>query len=152
MASVNKAIILGTVVRDPENRAQSGGNAIAGLTVVTNEKWTNKAGEKQEDSEFHRVTFFGRTAEVAIQYLTKGSQVYIEGKIKTRKYTDSAGIEKYSTDIIGHMLQMIGSKRTEAESAPVPTPTTQPNNPSGGTATQNAGGDDFLDDLNSIPF
>ena len=138
MASVNKAIILGTVVRDPENRATSGGNAIAGVTVVTNEKWTNKAGEKQEDAEFHRVTFFGRTAEVAIQYLTKGSQLYIEGKVKTRKYTDSAGIEKYSTDIIGHTLQMIGSKRTEAESN-VPTPTTAP-------------GDGFHDDLSSIPF
>ena len=118
MSNLNKAIIVGTVVRDPENRAQSGGNAIAGLTVVTNEKWTDKQGEKHEDSEFHRVTFFGRTAEVAIQYLTKGSQVYIEGKIKTRKYTDGAGIEKYSTDIIGHTMQMIGSKKTESQPEP----------------------------------
>lgn len=119
MASVNKAIILGTVVRDPEARTQSGGNAIAGLTVATNEKWTNKAGEKQEDAEFHRVTFFGRTAEVALQYLTKGSQVYIEGKIKTRKY-DKDGTTMYSTDIIGHTLQMVGSKGTNTDNSQQP--------------------------------
>ena len=110
MASVNRAIILGNLTRDPEFRTFASGDGVANMSIATNEKWKDKqTGELKESTEFHRVVCLGRLAEIADQYLRKGSQVYIEGSIHTRKWTDSNGVEKYSTEIKAQSLQMLGS-------------------------------------------
>jgi single-strand DNA-binding protein len=110
MASVNKVILVGNLGRDPEMRYLPSGEAVANLAIATADKFKNKQGEMVEQTEWHRVSFFGRTAEVCGQYLKKGSQVYVEGSIRTRKYTDKEGIEKYATEIRGDRMQMLGSK------------------------------------------
>ena len=110
MASVNKVILVGTLGRDPEMRYLPSGEAVANLAIATADKFKNKQGEMVEQTEWHRVSFFGRTAEVCGQYLKKGSQVYVEGSIRTRKYTDKEGVEKYATEIRGDRMQMLGSK------------------------------------------
>jgi single-strand DNA-binding protein len=110
MASVNKVILVGNLGRDPEMRYLPSGEAVANLAIATTDKFKNKQGEMVEQTEWHRVSFFGRTAEVCGQYLKKGSQVYVEGSIRTRKYTDKEGIEKYATEIRGDRMQMLGSK------------------------------------------
>ena len=110
MASVNKVILVGNLGRDPEMRYLPSGEAVANLAIATTDKFKNKAGEMVEQTEWHRVSFFGRTAEVCGQYLKKGSQVYVEGSIRTRKYTDKEGVEKYATEIRGDRMQMLGSK------------------------------------------
>ena len=109
MASVNKAIIVGALGRDPESRAMAGGSAVCTISVATSRKWTDKAsGEKRDETEWHRITFFDRLAEIACQYLKKGSPVYVEGRLKTRKYTDKDGVEKYTTEIVATELQLLG--------------------------------------------
>ena len=111
MASVNKAIILGNLGRDPEVRYTASGEAICNLSIATTENWNDKAtGERKEATEWHRVSFFGKTAEVCGQYLKKGSQIYVEGSIRTRKWTDKDGQEKYTTEIRGNSMTMIGGK------------------------------------------
>ncbi len=106
---INKVIIVGNLGNDPETRYTAGGTAITTLSVATSESWTDKqSGEKQERTEWHRVKMFGRLAEIAGEYLKKGRQVYIEGSLRTDKYTDKAGVEKYSTDIIANEMQMLG--------------------------------------------
>ena len=107
---VNKVILVGTLGKDPEVRYAQSGSALASVSVATNESWKDKNGEKQERTEWHRVKFFGRLAEIAGEYLKKGSQVYIEGSLRTEKYTDKAGVEKYSTDIIANEMQMLGGR------------------------------------------
>ena len=107
---VNKVILIGTLGKDPEVRYAQSGSALASVSVATNESWKDKNGEKQERTEWHRVKFFGRLAEIAGEYLKKGSQVYIEGSLRTEKYTDKAGVEKYSTDIIANEMQMLGGR------------------------------------------
>ncbi|MFM8465842.1 MAG: single-stranded DNA-binding protein [Burkholderiaceae bacterium] len=112
MASVNKVIIVGNLGRDPETRYMPSGDAITNIAVATTDKWKDKAtGEQKEATEWHRISFFGRLAEVAGQYLKKGSQVYIEGKLRTRKYTDKDGVENYSTEIVADVMQMLGSRQ-----------------------------------------
>jgi single-strand DNA-binding protein len=111
MASVNKVILLGNLGRDPETRYTTGGDAVTNLNIATSEQWKDKAGEKQERTEWHRVVLFGRQAEIAGEYLKKGRSVYIEGRLQTRKYTDKDGVEKYSTEIVGDRMQLIGSAR-----------------------------------------
>jgi len=107
--SVNKVILVGTLGADPETRYSANGNAICSIRIATNESWTDKAtGQKQERTEWHRVKFFGRLAEIAGEYLKKGRQVYVEGSLRTDKYTDKDGIERYSTDIIADEMQMLG--------------------------------------------
>lgn len=107
---VNKVILVGNLGADPEVRYTQGGTAIANLSVATSEQWTDKqSGQKQERTEWHRVKLFGRLAEIAGEYLKKGRQVYIEGSLRTDKYTDKQGVERYSTDIIGSELQMLGT-------------------------------------------
>ena len=112
---VNKCIILGNIGNDPEVKYTTSGSAIANLTVATSESWNDKAtGEKREAVEWHRVVLFGKLAEVAGEYLRKGSQVYIEGQLRTRKWTDNAGVEKYTTEVIVGMngvMQMLGGKQ-----------------------------------------
>ena len=111
MASVNKVILLGNLGRDPETRYTTDGGAITNLNIATSEQWKDKSGEKQERTEWHRVVLFGRTAEIAGEYLKKGRSVYIEGRLQTRKYTDKDGVEKYSTEIVADRMQLIGGSR-----------------------------------------
>lgn len=111
MASVNKVILLGNLGRDPELRyTAEGGTAICNIAIATSRRYKNNQGELQEETEWHRVVFFGRQAEVAQQYLKKGSPVYVEGRLRTRRYTDKDGIERYQTEIISETMQLIGSR------------------------------------------
>ena len=110
MASLNKVLIIGNLGRDPDMRYLPSGSAVANLAIATTDKYKDKSGQMVEQTEWHRVSFFERTAEVCGQYLKKGSQVYIEGSLRTRKFTDKEGVEKYSTEIRGDRLQMLGSK------------------------------------------
>ncbi len=113
MASVNKVIIVGNLGRDPETRYMPSGDAMTNIAVATTDKWKDKAtGEQKEATEWHRIAFFGKLAEIAGQYLKKGSQVYIEGKLRARKWTDKDGVEKYSTEIIADSMQMLGSRQS----------------------------------------
>ena len=106
---VNKVILVGNLGADPEVKYTAGGSAVCTLSVATSESWKDKqTGEQQERTEWHRVKMFGRLAEIAGEYLKKGRQVYIEGSIRTDKYTDKEGIQRYSTDIIGNEMQMLG--------------------------------------------
>jgi single-strand DNA-binding protein len=108
---INKVILIGNLGADPETRAMPSGTTVANLRVATSESWRDKqSGEQQERTEWHRVAFFGRLAEVAGEYLRKGSQVYIEGSLRTRKWQDKQGNERYSTEIIGNDLQMLGGR------------------------------------------
>ena len=112
MASVNKVIIVGNLGKDPEMRSFPNGDQIANVTIATTDKWKDKqTGEAKEATEWHRVAFGGRLAEIAGQYLRKGSQVYIEGSLRTRKWTDKDGIEKYTTEIRADQMQMLGSRQ-----------------------------------------
>jgi len=116
MASINKVIIVGNLGRDPENRYMPNGEQVTSIAVATTDRWRDKAtGDQKEATEWHRVSFFGKLAEIAGQYLKKGSQVYIEGKLRTRKYTDKEGIERYATDIIADTMQMLGSRPGQGE-------------------------------------
>jgi single-strand DNA-binding protein len=112
MASVNKVIIVGNLGRDPEMRTFPSGDQVANVTIATTDKWKDKqSGEMKEATEWHRVVFNGRLAEIAGQYLRKGSQVYVEGSLRTRKWTDQSGVEKYSTEIRADQMQMLGSRQ-----------------------------------------
>lgn len=116
---VNKVIIVGTLGNDPEVKYSASGSAIANLFVATSEQWKDKqTGEKKEQTEWHRVVIFGKLAEVAGEYLRKGSQVYIEGQLRTRKWTDSNGVDRYTTEIViqqmGGVMQMLGGKRDDS--------------------------------------
>ena len=105
MASVNKVILVGNLGRDPENRYLASGDAVCNISIATTEKYKEK-----EHTEWHRVAFFGKLAEIAGQYLKKGSQVYVEGRIQTRKWQDKEGQDKYSTEIVADRMQMLGGK------------------------------------------
>lgn len=108
---INKTILVGHIGKDPETRYTAAGSAITTISVATSEQWKDKqTGEQKEHTEWHRVQFFGRLAEIAGEYLRKGSQVYVEGKLKTDKYTDKEGVERYATNIIAHEMQMLGGK------------------------------------------
>jgi single-strand DNA-binding protein len=111
MASVNKVILIGNLGRDPETRYMPDGGAITNISVATTDVWKDKQGEKQEKTEWHRVAFFGKLAEIAGEYLKKGSQVYVEGRLQTRKWQDKDGQDKYSTEIIANAMQMLGSRQ-----------------------------------------
>ena len=112
MASVNKVIVVGNLGRDPEMRSFPSGDQVANVTIATTDKWKDKqTGEMKEATEWHRVVFNGRLAEIVGQYLRKGSQVYVEGSLRTRKWTDKDGIEKYTTEIRADQMQMLGSRQ-----------------------------------------
>ncbi|SDX98846.1 single-stranded DNA-binding protein [Nitrosomonas sp. Nm33] len=114
MASVNKVILIGNLGRDPEVRYMPSGDAMANLNIATTDTWKDKGGEKQERTEWHRVVMFGKQAEIAGEYLKKGSQVYIEGRLQTRKWMDKSNIERYTTEIIADRMQMLGSRAAGA--------------------------------------
>ncbi|MBK7051202.1 MAG: single-stranded DNA-binding protein [Rhodoferax sp.] len=115
MASVNKVILVGNLGRDPEVRYLPSGDAVANVTIATSSKYKGKDGNMVEETEWHRVTFFGKLAEIVGQYLKKGRSIYVEGRIKTRKYTDKDGVEKYATDIIANEMQMLGGREGQGE-------------------------------------
>lgn len=119
MASVNKAIVLGNIGRDPEVRYSASGSAVCNLSIATTRKWKSKDGEAQEETEWHRVVLYDRLAEVADEYLGKGSAVYVEGRLKTRKWQDKDGIDRYTTEIVGEHMQMLGG-RDSAQTAQKP--------------------------------
>ena len=108
--SVNKVILVGRLGKDPETRYMTNGEAVTNVTLATSENWKDKNGEKQERTEWHNLVFYRRLAEVAGEYLKKGSQIYVEGKIQTRKWQDKDGKDRYTTEIIVNEMQMLGSK------------------------------------------
>jgi single-strand DNA-binding protein len=119
MASVNKVIIVGNLGADPETRFLPSGEAVANIRVATTETWKDKqSGEKKEATEWHRVAFFGRLAEIAGEYLKKGSQVYVEGSLRTRKWQDKDGQDRYTTEIRGDVMKMLGKREGGGEPRP----------------------------------
>jgi len=148
---INKAIIVGNLGRDPEVRYTANGNAIANITVATAESWKDKqSGERQEKTEWHRVVFFGRLAEIAGEYLKKGSQVYIEGRLQTRKWEDKSGQERYTTEIVASEMQMLGSRGGGASEASDDDYSSEARSAAGSSGGGTSGGDPDLDD--DIPF
>ena len=139
---VNKVIIVGNLGADPDTKSMPSGNMVANFSVATSESWNDRdTGERQEKTEWHRVVFFGRLAEIADQYLRKGSQVYVEGKLQTRKWEDRDGNERWTTEIVGNQLQMLGERMNSGSS--------QSNNMDQSTSKSNFNDDEFDDD---IPF
>lgn len=110
MASVNKVILIGTLGRDPEVRYMPNSEAVANFSMATNESWKSKDGQKQEKTEWHNIVMYRKLAEIAGEYLTKGSPVYIEGRLQTRKWQTKEGQDRYTTEIIADSMQMLGSK------------------------------------------
>jgi single-strand DNA-binding protein len=111
MASVNKVIVMGNLGRDPETRYSPDGGAITNIAVATSRQWKDKAsGERKEETEWHRIVFFGRQAEIAGEYLKKGRPVYVEGRLKTRKWQDKEGVERFTTEIVAEELQLLGGR------------------------------------------
>jgi len=160
MASVNKVIIVGNLGKDPEVRYMPSGSAICNITVATSRQWKDKtSGERQEETEWHRVALFDRLAEIAGEYLKKGRPVYIEGRLKTRKYTDKDGVEKYTTEIVASEMQLLGGREGGAGGAggddmggaPAPRSAPAPRAPAASkpAAKSSTGFDDMDDD---IPF
>ena len=144
---VNKAIILGSLGQDPDIRYTAGGAAVANISIATNEQWKDKeSGEMQERTEWHRVVFFGRLAEIVGEYLRKGSQVYVEGRIQTRKWQDKEGKDRYTTEIVANEMQMLGSKSGGTTASFDQSQQPQQSTPAASAESSN---DDFDDD---IPF
>ena len=157
--SVNKVILVGRLGAEPESRAFPNGGSICNLRLATSESWKDKqTGERKERTEWHRVTLNNRLGEIAQQYLHKGSQVYIEGRIQTRKWQDQSGQDRYSTDIVANEMRMLDGKNTGGDPSALPqnTPAPQPRNATPRPASPSAGpgyggGDaEYLDD--DIPF
>ena len=160
MASVNKVIIVGNLGRDPDVRVMPSGDAIANIAVATSYKTKDRnTGQQKELTEWHRISFFGRLAEIVGQYLKKGSSVYVEGRLQTRKYNDKDGVEHYATDIIAETMQMLGSpggaahhagsESDKAESAAAPVPPTPA--PAAVTSGKRAGGKSASKGAQSAP-
>jgi single-strand DNA-binding protein len=152
MASVNKVIIIGNLGRDPEVRYLPSGDAVANLRVATTDKFKDKSGDMQEVTEWHSIAFFGKTAEICGQYLKKGSQIYVEGSLRTRKWQDKDGNDRYTTEIRGDRMQMLGGRGGGGGSADYDS---APMESSGGSSASRSkpasgGGLDDLDD--DIPF
>lgn len=157
MASVNKVILVGNLGRDPEMRYMPSGDAIANLRVATTDTWKDKEGNKQEATEWHSVVFFGKQAEVCGQYLKKGSQIYVEGSLRTRKWQDKEGNDRYTTEIRGDRMQMLGGRggggggSTDSGGWDAPPQDSAPRGkPAGGGGGGGGGGFSDIDD--DIPF
>lgn len=155
MASVNKVILVGNLGADPETKYLPSGDAVANIRLATTDRWKDKAsGEMKEATEWHRIAFFGRLAQIAGEYLKKGSQVYVEGRIRTRKWQDKEGQDRYSTEIVGDTMQMLGSRAGSGEPRGEPMKSAEPrggNASAGAPAAKKPAGkfDDMEDD---IPF
>jgi single-strand DNA-binding protein len=137
MASVNKVILVGTLGRDPELRYMPSGDALASFSIATNDTWKDKSGQKQERTEWHRISLFGKQAEIAGQYLKKGSSVYLEGRLQTRKWSDKEGVERQTTEIVADRMQMLGGRPSETSASAV---------------TQSESNEQEPDDLEDLPF
>ena len=166
--SVNKVILVGRLGKDPETRYMTNGEAVTNATLATSENWKDKSGEKQEKTEWHNLVFYRRLAEIAGEYLKKGSQVYVEGKLQTRKWQDKEGRDRYTTDIVVNEMQMLGSKsggsnfevvENRSEAAPTAPAASKPASAKGadpstdlrtGSAPAHKAGFDNFDD--DIPF
>jgi len=129
-ASVNKVILVGNLGNDPESRFMTNGDAVCNVTIATSESWKDKnTGEKKEATEWHRVVFYRKLAEIAAQYLKKGSSVYIEGALKTRKWQDKDGVDRYTTEIVASEMKMLGGKKDDAPARQAPASSkTEPSN------------------------
>ncbi len=160
MASINKVIIVGNLGKDPEMRSFPNGDQIANVSIATTDRWKDKtSGEMKEATEWHRINFNGRLAEIVGQYLKKGSQVYVEGSLRTRKWTDKDGVEKFTTEIRADQMQMLGSRQGMGGGAPdgddgggysAPRPAARPAPVSKAAPSKAASGFDDMDD--DIPF
>ena len=147
---VNKVILVGNCGKDPETRYTPSGSAVTNVSIATSEQWTDKqSGQKQERTEWHNVVFFNRLAEIAGEYLRKGSQIYVEGSLRTRKWQDKSGQDRYTTEIVASEMQMLGGRGGGGGGDYAPAPQQQSNN-SGQPAPQMAPVDDSFDD--DIPF
>ena len=145
---VNKVILVGNLGKDPEVRYMPNGNAVANITLATSESWKDKtSGEQQEKTEWHRIVMFRRLGEIAGEYLKKGSQVYIEGKLKTRKWQDKSGADRWTTEIEAREMQMLGARGGAGAGMGAPPPQQQSAPPQAAAAS--GGGADYEDD---IPF
>ena len=152
MAGINKVILVGNLGQDPEIRTMPNGEAVANITVATSESWNDKnTGERREVTEWHRIVFYRRQAEVAGEYLRKGSKVYVEGRLRTRKWQDQNGQDRYTTEIIGDVLQMLDSRQSgDNQDQPSTNNNAYANAKNGVKPKQQAeSADDFNDD---IPF
>jgi single-strand DNA-binding protein len=150
MASVNKVIVIGNLGRDPETRYMPDGAAITNVSVATSFQWNDKAsGEKKEETEWHRVVFRGKLAEIAGEYLKKGSQVYVEGRLRTRKWQDKDGQDRYTTEIVAERMQMLGARAGAGEPRPEPAMESKAAEPKAGAKKPAGKFDDLEDD---IPF
>ena len=152
MASLNRVTLIGNLGKDPEQRFMPNGNAVCNFSIATTESWKDKqSGAKQEETTWHNITMYGKLAEIAAQYLTKGSSVYLEGKLKTRKYQDKqTGADKYVTEIICDEMKMLGSKQDGQREASAPQKDrSQIGEPKPQQAAPTRNFDDFIDD---IPF
>ena len=154
MASVNKVILVGNLGADPESKYLPSGDAVCNIRLATTDRWKDKAsGEMKEATEWHRVAFFGRLAEIAGEYLKKGSQVYLEGRIRTRKWQDKEGQDRYSTEIVADQMQMLGARAGSGEprGEPMAARSSEPKAPAAAGAAKKPAGkfDDMEDD---IPF
>ncbi len=156
MASVNKVILVGNLGKDPESRYMPNGDAVVNITVATTDSWKDKStGEKKEATEWHRVVFFRKLAEIAGQYLKKGSQVYIEGALKTRKWQDKDGTDRYTTEIVADTMQMLGSRQGMSDAPPRESgggSSGSSSRPAAKPATAPSGGGGFNDFEDDIPF
>jgi single-strand DNA-binding protein len=154
MASVNKVILVGNLGRDPETRYTTSGDAVTNIRLATTDTWKDKAGEKQERTEWHNIVFYGRQAEIAGEYLKKGRQIYVEGRLQTRKWQDKEGQDRYTTEIIADRMQMLGSR--EGSGAPVaaePSERSSTTEPRGTAKSGGAPAKKNVDDLDDdIPF
>lgn len=152
MASVNKVILIGNLGRDPETRYATSGDAITNITIATTDSWKDKAtGEKKDSTEWHRVVFFGKLAEIAGQYLKKGRSVYVEGKLTTRKWSDKDGVERYTTEVRADAMQMLGGRDGGEGDAPTPERPTQRPAPTTPRSTASVA-DPFSDLESDVPF
>jgi len=149
MASVNKVILIGNLGKDPETRYMSNGDAVTNITLATTDTWKDKNGEKQEKTEWHRVTFYRKLAEIAGEYLKKGRSVYIEGRLETRKWTDKNGVERYTTDIIASDMKMLGNR---SGSGSFESPDHEEDNSASSRPSSAKGASGFDDMDDDIPF
>ena len=151
MASVNKVILVGNLGADPETKYLPSGDAVTNIRMATTDRWKDKAsGEMKEATEWHRIAFFGRLAEIAGEYLKKGSQVYVEGRIRTRKWQDKEGQDRYSTEIVADSMQMLGSRAGSGEPRPEAARAAEPKAAAAAGAKKPAGKFDDMED--DIPF
>ena len=144
---INKVILVGNLGNDPDIRYTAGGAAVANISLATTDSWRDKeTGEQQDRTEWHRIVFFGRLAEIVGEYLRKGSQVYVEGRLQTRKWQDKSGNDRYTTEIVANEMQMLGGRGGGMQQSNEPAAAPMSENPAAPAASDN----DFVDD--DIPF